>query len=101
MEDNKTKIEFTNTFIKLFNYERDNKITLKEFMTEIWEWHISNQVEKPVEPACRHKLTAKQFFIEQYQNGKCEDITTNPEPEFNNAFYLNIYKLMEDYSKLV
>ena len=50
MEDNKTKIEFTNTFIKLFNYERDNKITLKEFMTEIWEWHISNQVEKPVMP---------------------------------------------------
>lgn len=57
--------------------------------------------EAVVKPACGHKLTAKQFFIKQYQEGKCEDITTNPEPEFNNNFYLNIYKLMEDYSKSV
>lgn len=62
---------------------------------------ISNQVQAVAKPACGHKLTAKQFFIKQYQEGKCEDITTNPEPEFNNNFYLNIYKLMEDYSKSV
>lgn len=61
----------------------------------------SNQVQAGVKPACGHKLTAKQFFIEQYQEGKCEDITTNPEPDFDNLFYLNIYKLMEDYSKSV
>jgi len=62
---------------------------------------IVSRVESPVILGLRHKLTAKQFFIEQYQEGKCEDITTNPYPEFNNAFFQNIYKLMEDYSKSV
>ena len=63
---------------------------------------IGSRLDAEVKPACGvHHRTAKQFFIEQYQEDKCEDITTNPESYFDNNFYLNIYKLMEDYRKSV
>lgn len=71
--------------------QNDSEILKAELLDFIKEVEESIPIVPPVKPACGHKRTAKQFFIEQYQEGKCKDITTNPYPEFNNAFYLNIY----------
>ncbi len=43
-------------------------------------------------------MDAKQYLIQEFKNGNCEDITSNPDPDFCEKFYHGIICLMERYA---
>lgn len=45
-------------------------------------------------------MTPKEYYIKQNQMGKCDNITSNPSPDYDQSFYQEIFDLMNGY-KLV
>ena len=42
-------------------------------------------------------MTAKDFYEQERLKGNTEDITGNPNPDYNNRFYSEIFDLMNGY----
>ena len=42
-------------------------------------------------------MNAKYFMIKQFELDRCEDITSNPNPEYNSPFFDGIVELLEAY----
>ena len=42
---------------------------------------------------------AKDFLIREFEIGNCEDITSNPRPDFDKPFFNSIAGLMERFTK--
>ena len=42
-------------------------------------------------------MTAKEFYEQERLKGNTEDITGNPNPDYNNRFYSEIFDLMRGY----
>jgi hypothetical protein len=38
------------------------------------------------------------FYAQEKEKGNTENITSNPNPDYRNAFYSEIFELMEDYA---
>lgn len=43
-------------------------------------------------------MNAQQFLINEFLDLNCEDITTNPNPDYSQPFYQSIIRLMEKYA---
>ena len=46
-------------------------------------------------------MNAKEFLIQEFKKGNCDDITSNPEPDFSLPFYTSITRLMELYNEVM
>jgi len=44
-------------------------------------------------------MDARQFYIAEELKGHTEAITCNPDPDYNQWFYQQIFNLMENYAK--
>ena len=42
-------------------------------------------------------MTTKEFYEQERLKGNTEDITGNPNPDYNNRFYSEIFDLMNGY----
>lgn len=47
------------------------------------------------------KLTPKEFYEKTRLDGETNSITYNPNPDYDNPFYAEIFNLMEFYAKHV
>jgi hypothetical protein len=47
------------------------------------------------------KLTPKEFYEKSRLEGDTDAITSNPSPDYDNAFYQQIFNLMEFYAEHV
>jgi len=45
-------------------------------------------------------MNAKEFYIKQQLEGKTDDITSNPNPDYSLDFYQQIFSLMEGYKQV-
>lgn len=45
-------------------------------------------------------MTAEQFYEYKRLAGETEDITGNPNPDYNNRFYSEIFELMTGFAKM-
>lgn len=45
-------------------------------------------------------MTPKEYYIKQNRMGKCDNITSNPNPDYNQCFYQEIFNLMEGYKQV-
>lgn len=43
-------------------------------------------------------MKAKDFYEQSRKNGLTEDITSNPDPNYNHDFYQSIFRLMENFA---
>lgn len=44
--------------------------------------------------------TPQEYYERKRKLGLTDDITSNPDPDYNQPFYQNIFRLMECYAKL-
>ena len=45
----------------------------------------------------QNAMTAKEFYEQERLKGNTEDIAGNPNPDYNNRFYSEIFDLMDGY----
>lgn len=45
-------------------------------------------------------ITAEKFYEQERLKGNTGDITGNPDPDYNNRFYSEIFELMIEFAKL-
>ena len=44
--------------------------------------------------------TPQEYYERLRKIGLTDDITSNPDPDYNQSFYQNIFRLMDGYAKL-
>jgi len=45
------------------------------------------------------KITAEEIYEQERKKGNTDGITGNPEPDYNNRFYIEIFQLMQEHTK--
>ena len=50
-------------------------------------------------PQTTKEMTAQNFYDIQRRLGFTDDITSNPDPDYNFPFYHAIFRLMEEYAR--
>lgn len=46
-------------------------------------------------------MSPQEFYEQEREKGNTESITSNPDPNYSESFYQNIFQLMEDYASLI
>src|SRR5690606_35438907 len=71
-----------------------------KFIFKASESHSKELSEEWAESGITNRTMKAQAFYEQARKtGLTNDITGNPDPNYNESFYRAIFALMEDYAK--